>query len=101
MHYKKMFAGQRECGGNHYKIVKVYTQECDREKVLAYCRQKVSPDVCPEYDTWYNNISPGGRYFGDERYFYRGWHKLEKVPHGWKYTLCSPYKDKKERKFDK
>ena len=55
----------------------------------------------PDYDTWYNNIAPGGKYFGDTRYFYDGWYKLEKVPHGWKYTLCKPYRDKKERGSDK
>lgn len=35
------------------------------------------------------------------RYFYDGWCKLEKVPHGWKYTLCKPYRDKRERGADK
>ena len=90
MYYKKLFAGQREYGGDHYKIVKIYTQERDPEKVLEYCRANINP-----------GIAPGGKYFGDMRYFYDGWCKLEKVPHGWKYTLCKPYRDRRERGADK
>lgn len=101
MYHKKLFAGQREYGGDHYKIVKIYTQERDPEKVLEYCRTNINPGIYPDYDTWYNNIAPGGKYFGDMRYFYDGWCKLEKVPHGWKYTLCKPYRDRRERGADK
>ena len=75
--------------------------ERDPEKVLEYCRANINPGVYPEYDAWYNNIAPGGKYFGDMRYFYDGWCKLEKVPHGWKYTLCKPYRDRRERGADK
>ncbi len=94
MYHKRLFAGQREYGGDHYKIVKIYTDEREARKVLEYARANISPDRCPDYDTWYRNIAPGGKYFGDTKYFYNGWCKLEKVPHGWKYTLCKPYRDR-------
>ena len=51
MYHKKLFAGQREYGGDHYKIVKIYTQERDPEKVLEYCRANINSGIYPDYDT--------------------------------------------------
>lgn len=101
MYHKKLFAGQREYGGDHYKIVKIYTDESNAEKVLEYARENISPAVCPDYESWYRNIAPGGKYFGDMRYFYNGWCKLQKVPNGWKYTLCCPHRNKQKKGEDK
>jgi hypothetical protein len=89
---KQTHSGQHRAYGDTFRVWEIQTDSTDEKEVLEYCFETLLRGRrVPERSEWKPNIMVGGAKFSDANYYFAGYYTLEKIPAGYKFTVCEPY----------
>jgi hypothetical protein len=90
----QVHSGQYRRYGPFYREWEVKTDSTDEKEVLEYCWTNLYKHRrLPDSKEWHANIQVSGAKFHDASYYFAGYYTLEKIPGGYKFTVCEPNTD--------
>ena len=96
MEYKANFVhcGQYRPYGDYFRVWEIETEDENAESVLNYCFENLYKRKVPSEAEWRAAIRfDTGEKAGDASYYFAGYHKLERISNGYRFTICEPFAD--------